>query len=197
MSFKYRATTYKISFSFFALVLLFVTLINDEYPMLVFAFAFLHEIVHLFFIYLISGAPEKVSFTIFGAEIVRGSGVKVNYFYEMLINLSAPLFNLIVGAVCFLFNSESQLIIKAAYVNATMGFFNFLPFYNFDGGNFLRCFFLMYISEDSTEKILTVISIAVAVVFSFITVFVFINCNHNFSMIIITVYMFFSIAFKK
>lgn len=197
MRFKLGNCVFEISFSFLALILLFLTGLNNRYIVLVFIFALFHESVHLICIFLFTAAPKKVSLTLFGAEILRDTTANINYNYEIVINLSAPLFNLFVGFTVLLFESTGTFLTEIAEVNIFLGFFNLIPFHNFDGGNALRCFLLKFIDEEKTEKTMLVISVFVVIIFSFFTVFVFLNLKKNYSLVLICIYMILSIIFKK
>ncbi len=199
MQFKIKNTLYEISFSFFALILLFLTVSDTLSYYFVFLFALLHELIHLLFIYKFSVAPKKVSFTLFGANIIRDvrghNGIKS----EVLINLSAPVFNILSGSLFLIIsvNVTNNLFEQISVINFALGLFNLIPFYNFDGGNALQCILSIILSERTTDVIITIISIIIAVIFSFVAVYIFINHKHNFSLVLISIYMIFSIIFKK
>lgn len=199
MQFKIKNTLYEISFSFFALILLLLTFSKDKSNLMVFLFAFLHELVHLFFIYKYSLAPKKVSFSLFGANIIREVRVHNNIKQELLINLSAPLFNLFSGIIFYFLNifKGNSIILNLSLINTVLGLFNLIPFYNFDGGNALKCILSDRISEKTTEIIMLFISIIITLFFSFASVYIFFNFQHNVTLIFVSFYMIFSIVFKK
>ncbi len=201
MQFKIKNTVYEISFSFLALILLIVTTRADLSFLIVLIFALLHELVHLFFIYLFSTAPKKVSFTLFGADILREITSINNYNAEIVINSSAPIFNLIISGITFIilnhFTVYKGILTDVAQVNLVLGIFNLIPFYNFDGGNVLNNVLLKYLNEKNTQMILSVISVLVTVIFSFISIYIFFNFQHNFSLIIMSIYMILTTIFKK
>ena len=199
MQFKIKNTTYKISFTFLALILFVLTTNKSRTLVLLLLFAILHEMVHLIFIYRFSVAPEKVDFTLLGANISRGLSVTNNINSEIIINLSAPVFNIATGAFFQLLSiSEYNLIFtEIAQVNFTLGFFNLIPFHTFDGGATLKYILLKHIDEIKTEQILTWVSLIITVTFSFISIHIFLNYKHNFSLFLMCIYMFISIIFKK
>ena len=201
MQFKIKNTTYKISFSFLALILFAITVNKSKAILILLFFAITHELVHLIFIYYFSVAPQNVTLTILGANISRGIIVTDNLNSEILINISAPVFNIITGAVFYLIlrcnpNSNS-ILFDITDANFVLGFFNLIPFYSFDGGNALKYVLLKYIDEEKTEKTLTIISLLITIAFSFISLHIFLNYQHNFSLLIVSIYMFISIIFKK
>lgn len=201
MQFKIKNTTYRISFSFLALILYVLTVSYSRNIGILLFFATVHEMVHLIFIYRFSVAPEVVSFTIFGANIKRNLTAVNNFNSEIIINASAPVFNVLTGAVFSLlskFTSVDELFYSdIADINFVLGCFNLIPFHTFDGGNVLKNILLKYFSEKTTEQILTCVSLIVTVVFSFVSIYIFLNYQHNFSLLIMCIYMFLSIIFKK
>ena len=169
MQFKIKNTTFHIIFSFLILILLTLTADKTKTFIVLLLFAILHEMVHLIFIYCLSLPPLKVSFTILGANIKRGQSVSNDIDSEILINLSAPVFNIITGVI-FYFISE-----EISTVNFVLGFFNLIPFYTFDGGNALKYIFLKFLSEKKTEQVLTLVSLLITVTFSFLSLYIFLN----------------------
>ncbi len=199
MQFKIKNTDYKISFSFFALILLMITVNKTLFSL--FIFVFIHELIHLLFINLFSVAPKKVSFTLFGANILRDFKSAKNNNSEIVINLSAPIFNIFIYVACYIFSfyfpQFTKQLLGISEINLSIGLFNLIPFYNFDGGNALRCFLLKYADEKTTELILTITSVIVTIIFSFVSVYVIIYYRYNISLVFISLYMIISIIFKK
>ncbi len=201
MQFKIKNTTYKISFTFLALILYVLTISKSRTIGILLLFAMLHEMVHLIFIYRFSVAPEMVAFNLSGANIKRGAIPSFNINSEIIINASAPVFNIFAGAVFHLlskyFNAYQITLSEIANINFVLGFFNIIPFYTFDGGNTLKYLLLKFFTERKAEQIITTVSLIVTVAFSFISIHIFLNYQHNFSLIIMCIYMFLSIIFKK
>lgn len=200
MRFKINETEYKISFSFFALILLFLTIdINVNY-IFVIIFALFHEAVHLILINIFSVAPKKVSLTLFGADILRDSNATISNNAEILIHLSAPLFNLFLSGLFYLIYSlltNNSLFEFLANINLVLGAFNLIPFYNFDGGNALYYFFLKYFTNRTSNIIMTCLSVIITIIFSVLSILVFVNLKNNYSLLFISFYMIFCIILKK
>ena len=201
MQFKIKNTTYKISFTFLALILFTLTTDQSRTVTTLFLFAVAHELVHLIFIYSFSIAPKEVAFTLLGANIKRAVNTVNNLNSEIIINASAPVFNIVTGAFFLIISCHvtkyENILAETASVNLILGIFNLIPFYTFDGGNALKYILLKHISEKSTERALTCISLVVTIAFSFISIHIFLNYQHNFSLFIMCIYMFLSIIFKK
>lgn len=201
MQFKVNNTAYKISFSFFAVILLALSTDKEKTILLILLFAGLHEAVHLIFIYCLSVPPKKVSLSLLGANITRATNASTSLNSEILINISAPVFNISTGAFFQLLSVKlseySALFSEFALINFVLGLFNLIPFYTFDGGNALKYFLLKLCNEKATEQIVTAISLSVTVFFSFASIYIFLNYQHNFSLLIMCAYMFIAIIFKK
>lgn len=198
MHFKIRNTEVKISFTFFALILLFSTNNNFRMYLLFLIVGLIHESVHLFFIFKFSAAPEKITVSLFGANIVRNSSTSVKNTEEFIINISAPFFNLFLGFLMYVSTvSKTLLINEFVVINIVLGCFNLLPFYNLDGGNALRNLLLLKYEENKTEKIIICTSIVVAFAFTVTAFFVILRFKSNFSLLIITLYFILSLLFKK
>ncbi|MBQ7115649.1 MAG: hypothetical protein IJN94_04450 [Clostridia bacterium] len=197
MRFKIRNTEFRISFSFFALLLLFLT--TDISYIFVFVFALAHEVIHLIFINMFSVAPKKVSFTLFGADILRESNATTSNNAEIIIHLSAPIFNLFLSGIFYVLYVliKYRLFLFFTNINLALGIFNLIPFYNFDGGNALYYFFLKYFTNRTSNIIITCISVIITIVFSALAVLVFIKFKNNFSLLFISFYMIFSLILKK
>jgi len=198
MSFKIKNTEIKISFTFFALILIFISVNNFKMYFLTLIFGLIHELVHLFFIYRLSLPPKKITFTLFGANITRNSNTSLKSLDEFIINISAPLFNIFIGIIIQLtINNKTENTENIITINLLLGFFNLMPYYNFDGGNALRCLLLLKTDKEFTEQVLTITSICVTVVFAILTFIVFTKYKYNFSFAVITIYFLLNLVFKK
>lgn len=200
MRFKIKNTEFRISFSFFALLLLFLTTDTDINYFFVFVFALIHEAIHLLFIYKFSVAPKKVSFTLFGADILRDCNVALSNNNEILIHLSAPLFNLFLSGLFYVIDNiliNNGLLKLFTNINLVLGVLNLIPFYSFDGGNALYNFLLKYFTNKIAHSTITIISVIITIIFSILSVLVFVKFKNNFSLLFISLYMIFSIIFKK
>ena len=140
-----------------------------------------------------------ISKVVFGVVLML-IGLYHIWFY-MSEDEGANVFNLFTGVIFYLlsgfFSNYDVIFTEIANVNLVLGFFNLIPFYSFDGGNTLKYILLKYVNEEITERTLTVVSLLVTVTFSFISIHIFLNYKHNFSLIIMSIYMFLSIIFKK
>lgn len=192
MRFKIKNTDVKISFSFFAVVLL--ATVSDAFavPLMSFIASLIHELTHVFFIIIFKAKITSFSLSVFGGNIKRRAFCEIGNLKEAVISYSAPLVNIMIG-VCFMLLSEKTFTFGV--VNMFLGLFNLMPFYSFDGGRGLYYLLTPALTEKTAETVINVLSVAVTVVFSFVSVFVFFNYNDNYILLFMAVYMILSLVF--
>lgn len=198
MIFKIKNTTFKVSFSFFAILLIFTVADKSNLYLKTLFYGILHESIHLWFISRYSSPPQMVELSIFGGDIKRASDNKTTFPQEVAINISAPLFNLILAFFFYMLSFLSKMKLhEDMTINLTLGLFNLLPYYNFDGGNALKNILMMRFSVDTSEKIITAFSALVSALFALVSVYIFINYKKNYILLIFSLYMLLMIIFKK
>ncbi len=190
MQFKVHNTSVKISFSFFALVLFFYVTDNLKIYLISLLCALIHETVHVIFIILFGESIESISFSLTGGNIIRNNFHILPYYKEAIINICAPLFNILLSLILTDFKVFSQ-------INLILGVFNILPFYSFDGGHCIENLLLIKFKYKSVDIILTISSLVVTIVLSIGGFFVFMTDNNNISLIILAAFCLISIIFKK
>ncbi len=189
MRFKLKGTEVKISFTFFAVYLIFICFSKGEIFFYSIAFSLLHELIHIILILFYKGRISCISLTAAGGNIKRDSSVILSNVQEAVISISAPLFNLLLGFVVLLFFQNKTL----AYINLILGGFNILPFFSFDGGRFLYFLLQNRLSDKALQLILTFLSLIVAVVFSVLSGYIFINVQKNVLILFLSGFMLFSL----
>lgn len=190
MQFKIKNTDVKISFSFFAVYLIFLCTGKGKIFLITFVTALIHELIHIQFIYLFGASVSEISLSLFGATIKRCSDSEISNIKEAVINYSAPITNVVIGVVSVLLGGESTW----ATVNIITGLFNLLPFYFFDGGRGLYFSLSAMFSDRTCERILTVTSVIITVVFCFFAVYIFFAKDRNFLYILLSIYMIFAVT---
>ena len=192
MKFKIKNTTVTISFSFLLLFLYFSLTNNLDVYINSLMASLLHEFVHIFFIILYKENVAKITFNIFGGKIEKANKKIISNNKEAIINLSAPLFNIIVGLISLLINRNSRW----GVVNLFIGCFNILPFSFFDGGRGLYFLLSDKFSEKTSKKLITIISVMITVIFTAISVYIFLNHYKNYSLVLMSLYMIISVFLK-
>ena len=117
MQFKIKNIKIKISFTFFALILILIAFERTEYLLVSLVSAVLHEAGHL--IALIRFKTEIVEFkiSVFGANIKTNAKNQMNYFKDFLISFSGPLVNFVISFVAFIiYNLYSEKIQRSLLV---------------------------------------------------------------------------------
>ncbi len=188
MRFRIKSTSFKISFTFFAVILLVICFDNKKILLSSLVFSLLHELVHVAFIYLYGGGIDEFSLTLFGGNIKRKQNYKSSNIKEAIISLSAPATNLFVGALLLLHGFQTP-----GYVNLVLGIFNLLPFYDFDGGRGLYYVLCDRLDNKIIIKILNVTSVLSVAFIATVTVTLFFNQKTGFSLLFLSIYMIFSL----
>ena len=95
MQFKIKSIKIKISFSFLLFFLIFA--LNDSLDVYLKALftSILHEAVHIIFIYFFKDGINEIKFNLLGGEIKKADKKILSNNKEAVVNLSAPVFNII------------------------------------------------------------------------------------------------------
>ena len=144
MRFKIKDTYYEINFSFFALIVALISIDKSSTMLISFISAALHEAIHIFFLYTFSSAPKRVRLSLFGADILQNRNTPLTSFQEIIINISAPVFNILMGCLFLGANAfiNENMLNKIGQINVILGIFNILPFYNLFRFQSLFCIYL-------------------------------------------------------
>lgn len=123
--------------------------------------AFFHELVHLFFLFRFGCRNAVIDFCPGGIKIKAEGFSMLSYSKTVICSLSAPVMNILAGALFFLLWKirETDIYYIVFVVNAVMGAGNLLPLAFLDGGRALNSFLLKYIKEEKAVKICDFISV--------------------------------------
>ncbi len=194
MAFKINNISVKISFSFFALILFFIITDNINIYFITLTCALFHEMIHIISIYLLGGKIDEISFSAFGGNIKRSNDCFLGYIKEAVVNISAPLFNILIGLLLF---KSTDILNQISQINLVLGIFNILPFFSFDGGHFIDNLLSIVFSSETVNVFLTILSVIITALFAVVGVIIYYNYNENITLIIFSVFCFLSILFKK
>ncbi len=190
MQFKVKEISVKVSFSFLALILYFIVTDNIRIYLITLFSAIVHESVHIIVIYLFKGNIKSIVFSASGGNIGRETSLDFSFLKEAMVNVSAPVINIILGIVFCYWGSALK---DFSIVNFMLGAFNLLPFHSFDGGRFLENI-LMYFFDYKKVKVVTdSISVLVAVFFTIVSILIFVKYEKNYFLILFSLYMILSI----
>lgn len=107
---------------------------------------FIHEMGHIFALYMTKEKISKIKFTIGGIIIVPENILK-KFSTEILILLFGPLFNIVSGLIILKFSKEM------GYFSLITGFFHLIPFQMLDGGRILLNILTIKFGLEKAEKI--------------------------------------------
>lgn len=199
MQFNFKNIKITISFTFFALIILLVIFNKNDFLYLSCFFAIIHELGHLFFLNKFGVKICELKISLFGANIKTENFKKISIKKDVIVLLSGPLVNLIFSAVLYFVN----LIIKNVdlsnliLINLGLGIFNFLPFYNFDGGKIIEILLKSKFNEKIAETIVSCISFAILVPFTLFSVNIFLRNYKDFYFLVVSLLMLLTIILKK
>lgn len=150
-----------ITFSFAVFLAVAANVGGGRNLLLSFLFSFMHEAVHL--IFLCFSGIKKAEIKLFPAGIkICCEGMNLlPYRKTVLTALSAPVFNIVAGAV-FLFLhkvSGNEIFYVCSAVNFILGTINLLPLSFLDGGRTLEALLCVRLSEDRARRIMNILNI--------------------------------------
>ena len=189
----------KISFTFFALILLLIIFNKTEYLYISIISAMLHELGHLFALKFFGAKILEFKISLFGGNIKTEDFINTNYLQDIIILISGPFINLFFAVFCYflLFSFKTQKLVDFTLVNLTLAFFNLLPFYSFDGGKILSAILKFKFTEKQSEQIVTISSFLILIPFIYFSVTLFLHNKNNFYYLIVALLMLLTIIFKK
>ena len=192
-------TKLKIDFTFALTVSLMLLLCKQDTVIISLLSSCLHEIGHLFFMYIFHQKINSVTFGAFGVRIERQMTSAVSYKKEAVIALGGILVNFIIagtGAIYYYVAGDS-FSLRLTAVNIIIAIFNMIPLDTLDMGRVLRYTLLNKVDENKCDRILTVISV-VFVNFILIVCIAFnMLIGFNLSLVIVTAYLYVITLFKK
>ena len=192
-------TRYKIDLTFSLTVTLMLLLCNGDTVIISLLSSMLHEMGHLWFMYLFRQRVEKVTFGAFGVRIDRQFTCRLSYKKEAVIALGGIMVNFIIaftGAIYYhIWGSDFSL--KLTAVNIIIAIFNMIPIDTLDMGRVLRYTLLCRIDENKCDRILSIISMVFINLLAIGCLAVNILVGFNLSLIIVTVYLYVITLFKK
>lgn len=199
MQFKFGNTRIIISFTFFALIIILISLNKTEFLYSTIIFAILHEIGHLLALKHFKISIEEFKVSLFGGNIKILNNNKIQYYQNAIISFCGPLVNLFFFVLFYLLNIflKNKFINEIYVINLVLAAFNLLPFYNFDGGKILASVLMNFLQEKTVNYIITITSFIILIPFTYFAVYIFMLDSKNFYLLISAVLMLLTIIFKK
>ena len=199
MQFKFGNTRIIISFTFFALIIILISLNKTEFLYSTIIFAILHEIGHLLALKYFKISIEEFKISLFGGNIKILNNNKIQYYQNAIISFCGPLVNLFLFVLFYLLNIflKNKFINEIYVINLVLAAFNLLPFYNFDGGKILASILMNFLQEKTVNYIITITSFIILIPFTYLAVYIFMLDSKNFYLLVSAVLMLLTIIFKK
>ena len=196
MKFKLLGTQVYISFLFVAIIALMLA--TDRTGLLLpslFAVT-IHEVAHLFAMWLVDLAPKRIRLIPASVQIVRKFGA--SFKNEIFIALMGPAANLLLFAVLYFnFLSFGNVMVQYyALINLVVGVFNLIPVVGLDGGTVLLELLSRKMDYSRATAILKIITLIVCVTCFVLAIFMFIKGKFNPSVLILAVYFFIMFLLK-
>ena len=189
MKFKIFNTKIYISFIFVSLLTLMLATDRTGYIIPSVSAVILHELGHLFTMWLFECCPKEIKLLPSSIEIVRGFSDKP--YGETVIALMGPVTNLFLALVFYInyISIKNELLLIFMLVNLIIGFFNLLPLNGLDGGTILFNIISKKFSTNIATKALSIITLICGFVLLSLGFFMILNKNYNISIIIIALYL--------
>ena len=199
MQFKFGNTRIIISFTFFALIIILISLNKTEFLYSTIIFAILHETGHLLALKHFKISIEEFKVSLFGGNIKILNNNKIQYYQNAIISFCGPLVNLFFFVLFYLLNIflKNKFINEIYVINLVLAAFNLLPFYNFDGGKILTSILMNFLQEKTVNYIITITSFIILIPFTYLAVYIFMLDSKNFYLLVSAVLMLLTIIFKK
>ena len=150
-----------ISFFFAVFLAVAANVAGGRNLLLSFLFSFIHEAVHLVLLFYFGIKAAEIKLYPAGIKICCEGMNMLSYRKTVLAALSAPVFNLISGAVfLFLHNIyKNEVLYVCGAVNLILGSINLLPLSFLDGGRTLSAVLAVRLSEDRVRSIMNALNI--------------------------------------
>ncbi len=199
MRFETADTSFRISFSFIAFVVLMMLLCDEKIVFISLCSSVFHETGHMLFIYFVGDKPKAVELTLFGMRIDRTDHSIFSYKKEALIAAGGIIFNLIFALCCYIIflTTKNKILFILAVVNIVIASINSVPVRILDAGRIIRCLLLSRFDNEKSETIVDYISYISVILLSAVTLIYCIFVNINFSLIAVTIYILSITLIKK
>ena len=197
MRIKIFETEIYVSFLFFA-VLTFMLLTDRTGLILPTFFAVtVHEMGHLFAMWVMDCAPKSIRLIPASVQIVRRFSPKPHG--ESAVAICGPLCNIAVfisfGMHYLVFKGNG--VLNFALLNLIIGVFNLLPVRGLDGGTLLQLALAEHLGEYRAEKTVKVITLLMAVIILSVGMVLAIGGKLNISVFIVAVYLVVTALIKR
>lgn len=196
MNFKLLGTKIYVSFIFISLITFMIATDRTGYIIPTAFAVILHELGHLFAMWLFECAPKEIKLIPTSVQIVRSFSIKP--YGETVIAVMGPLVNILlfliflVNYLCF----NNHIYLVFGIINLVLGIFNLLPVRGLDGGTALHNIISKKFGTDSATKTITVLTLIFGFIILTLGFFLLFNKNFNPTVFIIAIYLFIAALLK-
>lgn len=196
MFFKILNTKIRISYFFITLICFMLATDRTGYLIPCIIAIILHELGHLFTMWIFECAPKEINLVPTSIEIVRSFAIKP--YGETIISLMGPIVNLFIALIFYInyLYFKSNFLIVFSLLNFIIGIYNLLPVKSLDGGTVLFNCISKKHGLEVANKVLTIITLICGFIILTLAIFLLINGNFNPSIFIISIYILISALLK-
>ena len=192
----------RIDISFLFLVLLsFLLYFNKKIFISSIFSTSIHEFGHIFASFCCGQNIQKIKINAFNFEIIKLTEQYSKNFNNILISAFGPIFNLITAILFYIFylnlTNRSDLLEILVISNFLLFLLNMLPIKNLDGGEILYYFLIKKLDTETAIGIVETVSIVFLVPITIIGLVILLRDKYNFSLLVLCIYLFFILIFKK
>ncbi len=141
----------------------------------------IHELGHLFFMFIYKLRIKSVTFRLFDILILADR--PKSYKSDMIITSGGILFNFLFAFVFYFINY------KLFVANLVIGIFNLLPVESLDGAGILSHILLCFFSFNVVNIVIKILSFVFLVPFMLCGIYVLLNTKYNYSLLFISLYV--------
>ncbi len=196
MKFKLLNTEIYISFLFVAVITVMLATDKTGLALPVILAVAIHEVGHLFAMWLLESAPKSIRLIPASVQITRSINGK--YKNDILIALSGPIINLVLFATLYVnfLAFKNETVLYYSLINLIVGVFNLLPVTGLDGGTALFSLLAKKFDINRRLLILRIVTLIMAFAVTFLAVTLTIRGQINISVYIVAIYLFVSVIIK-
>ena len=194
MKFTIRKTKVEITFLFCIFISLLLAFDKSGNVLLCFVFIVFHELSHVVAMHFCAVKIKRIAFETFGIYIEKEEK-ELSASKNFLILLSGCAFNF---SACFCFVtafclSEKNIFLKCAIINFSLFAFNALPIKNLDGGDMLYLLLNEFELVKNPLNTVKSMSLATCALLFVLGVILCVKVRFNPSLIIVSLYLSFSL----
>lgn len=157
--------------------------------LIAFIFVFLHELTHVLTARSLGVSDIKLKIIPMGTYIESSSFDYLDLKEDILISLSGPVFNLILGFIFWSINKylSNEFVLWCALSNLALGLINLLPAFPLDGARIIRCILNKRIIYKRANNIVIKLSFFTGIVMIIFFIISYIYGVVNFSILLMAI----------